>query len=395
LRLSAHTRFPRSDRISVGAAWYLGGVCNDPNGCACEVLAARPQGLPPARLADLLRRISRLSARADACRAECIAEAERTGAARREGYGSTTAWLMAVEGEPARVCRSQVAVAAALREMPDTKAAFAAGEVSESRVRLLSQAQALAPEQFAQEEASLVAQAAAASSSRLPQLLAQWKRRADPGAAEQEAERLHTRRALYIGPAWSGMVHISGDLDPEGGMIVLNTLRLLSEGAALDPADTRTPEQRQADALVEICSRHVQHGGSSRPARPQLLVTVPWNTLRSGKGIVDTEAGALSGQAARRLACDATVSRVILDADSVPVEMGRATRVIPPAIRKALDLRDQGCSHPGCDMPARFCDGHHIVHWAEGGRTDLANLRLLCRRHHRAAHHYQAYPQRR
>ncbi|MBN2114806.1 MAG: HNH endonuclease, partial [Acidimicrobiia bacterium] len=65
-----------------------------------------------------------------------------------------------------------------------------------------------------------------------------------------------------------------------------------------------------------------------------------------------------------------------------------------PALRKALELRDQHCTHPGCQIPARWCDAHHVVHWADGGTTDLSNLRLLCRQHHRHAHHHQPYPKR-
>jgi len=126
-----------------------------------------------------------------------------------------------------------------------------------------------------------------------------------------------------------------------------------------------------------------------------MLLTVPWDTLQSGQGVIDTETGPITAEAARRLACDATVSRVILDAGSVPLDLGRATRVIPPALRQALELRDQHCTHPGCDLPARFCDAHHHQHWADGGNTDLANLQLLCRHHHRQTHHHQAYPLRR
>ena len=347
-----------------------------------------PAGLSDAGVVDELRRAQRESRRWDARQTELIAEAERRDLACRDGYGSTTAWLMAVSGEPAQVCRSQVAVASALEQMPETRQAFASGEISESRVRLLVQAQALTPEQFARDEPALVAQAASVSSTRLPQVLASWKRTADPEAAQAEAERLHQQRALHISPGWSGMVHLSGDLDPEGGLIVMNALRSLSEPAALDPSDTRTPAQRQADALVQICS-----GPGGRSAQPlNLLVTVPWNTLQTGKGVVDSEAGTISAETTRRLACDATISRVILDAESVPVEMGRATRVISTALRQALDLRDGHCTHPGCAMPARYCDAHHIKHWADGGQTEIANLRLLCRRHHRDAHHHQPYP---
>jgi hypothetical protein len=278
--------------------------------------------------------------------------------------------------------------------MPGTRAAFSAGEVSESRVRLLAQVQALAPEQFARDEAALVAQAAVASARRLPRVLAEWRRGTAPAGAEADAERLHHLRALHISPAWSGMVHLNGDLDPEGGAVVLAALRSLAEPAAFAPDDGRTPAQRRADALVEVCRRYEPGTGGSGGDRPHLTVTIGWDSLRNGTGVVDTEAGPLSAEAVRRLACDASVSSVILDGQSVPVEVGRSRRVVSPALRRALDLRDEGCTHPGCDVPSRWCDAHHLHHWADGGATDLANLRLLCRRHHREAHHHLPYPQR-
>jgi len=357
------------------------------------VLAARPEGLPPAGLSDLLRQTGRVSAQADALRARVIAEAERTHAAEEEGFRSTMEWLAALSGEPAPVARRQLAVAKALERMPETKKAFGAGEVSEAKVRLLAQAQALAPEQFARDEANLLARVGAASSQQAPGLLASWKQEADPQAAEAEAERLHEMRALHISKDWSGLLHLSGDLDPASGLLVLEALNSLTDPTHLDPADTRTPPQARADALVEICRRYLDSAnGSRRPTR--VLVTIPWNTLQSGKGLVDTEAGPIGAQTARRITCDATISRVLLDSQSVPVETGRATRVIPPALRKALDLLDQHCTHPGCQIPARWCDAHHIQHWAQGGRTDLANLRLLCRTHHGHAHAGEWHPRR-
>ncbi|MCU0281446.1 MAG: 13E12 repeat family protein, partial [Acidimicrobiia bacterium] len=262
--------------------------------CACEMLAVEPVGLPPAGLAEGLRGIGRLTARADARRAAWIAEAERTDAARKQGYRTTTEWLAAISGEPVPVVRSQVAVAEALEQMPETKRAFTAGEVSESRVKMLAQAQALAPDQFAQDEGQLVTAVADASAQQVPRVLATWKHEADPKAAETEVERLHRMRALHVSKHWTGMVHLSGDLDPERGLTVLAALRALSEPAALDPADTRTPAQCRADALVEICRRYLQGDGDGSRRRPQVLVTIPWDTLHTGKGVVDTEAGPLS-----------------------------------------------------------------------------------------------------
>ena len=333
-------------------------------------------GLSDEGLAEEVRRALRESRHWEARRVELIAEADRRGLPDRQGYGSTTAWLMGLSGEPAAVCRSQVAVAAALEDMPETRKAFASGEVSESSVKLLAEAQAVAPEQFARDEAALVAHVAAAPAGGAPRVLAEWKRHTDPAGAEAEVERLHAPRALHLSTAWSGMVHINGDLDPEAGGVVLAAIRSLAEPASLDPADTRTPAQCRASS------------------RPHLTITVPWDTLQQGHGVVDTEAGPLTAVSARRLACDATVSRLIIQDSGRPAEAGPSRRVIHPSLRRAVEARDQHCTHPGCDTPARWCDAHHVTHWIEGGATTLANLRLLCRRHHRAAHHYEPYPRR-
>ena len=86
------------------------------------------------------------------------------------------------------------------------------------------------------------------------------------------------------------------------------------------------------------------------------------------------------------MTCDACISRVITGGRSEVLDVGRSTRTIPIAMWRALVARDRGCSHPLCDRPAAWCDGHHVVHWADGGETKLENLRLLCRRHHRMVH---------
>ena len=360
----------------VTAGWYLLAVCTGIVSAAdlpgSALFASRADGLADEQVEADLRELQRLGSRVEARRAELIAVADRRGIPGRRGFGSSTAWLMALSGDPAAVCRSRLGVATSLQTMPETRAAFAAGVVSECRVRLLAEAQALAPERFARDEATLVSQVAATPSPRLPQVLSEWRRSTDPEGAEADTGRVFARRALHLSDAWSGMLHLNGDLDPEGGAVVLAALRSLAEPAALDPQDTRTPAQCRADALVEVCRRHLD-GGVSGGSRPHLAITIPWETLKQGSGLVDTEIGPISSEAARRLACDAAISRIIVQADSSPAEAGHSRRVIPPALRRALDLRDQGCTHPGCDIPARWCDAHHIRHWADGGRTELAN----------------------
>lgn len=101
----------------------------------------------------------------------------------------------------------------------------------------------------------------------------------------------------------------------------------------------------------------------------------------------ETTWGAVLGsETARRLACDASITRVVLDPQGQPLDVGRRTRLIPPAIRTALVVRDRGCTHPGCDRDPQWTDAHHVQHWSDGGPTSLGNLVLLCRQHHRTVH---------
>jgi hypothetical protein len=147
--------------------------------------------------------------------------------------------------------------------------------------------------------------------------------------------------------------------------------------------------------LTEICRRYLDSPNrlSQAGERPHLIITLNPADL-TGNSLIDLEAGPITAEAARRLACDARISVITTDEHGKPLTAGDARRTIPTPLRRALNLRDQHCTHPGCQTPARYCDAHHIVHWAHGGKTTLANLRLLCRQHHRTAHNHNAYPRR-
>ncbi len=88
----------------------------------------------------------------------------------------------------------------------------------------------------------------------------------------------------------------------------------------------------------------------------------------------------------RRITCDGAIIPMVLGSDSEPLDVGRKTRTIPTAIRRALEQRDGGCVWDGCDAPPSWCDAHHLTHWTDGGDTSLGNLTLLCRPHHTATH---------
>jgi hypothetical protein len=146
---------------------------------------------------------------------------------------------------------------------------------------------------------------------------------------------------------------------------------------------------RRADALVVLAESFLQHGAEalSRGDRQQIVVHVDDCALAArDSGRCELEDGpATPIETARRLACDASVVKIREDERGEPLDVGRKTRSIPPALRRALKSRDQGCVFPGCGH-RRYVDGHHIHHWADGGETKLANLVSLCRFHHRAVH---------
>ena len=149
-----------------------------------------------------------------------------------------------------------------------------------------------------------------------------------------------------------------------------------------------TLSQRRADALGLFAETWLSHGYRSLGGdRHQIMVHVDSETLRNGTpGRCEIESGpSLAAQTARRLSCDASLISIVEDESGQPLDVGRKTRSIPPAIRRALRSRDAGCRFPGCTH-TRFLDGHHIGHWADGAETKLSNLVMLCRFHHRQVH---------
>jgi 5-methylcytosine-specific restriction endonuclease McrA len=234
--------------------------------------------------------------------------------------------------------------------------------------------------------------------------VATWRRAAEDARGPEFPERAYERRRLHVSPTLAGMVRVDGDLDPETGQTVISALRAVSDSEVRSHGDLRTPPQRRADALGEICRQWLD--SDDRPLvggeRPHVTVTVDLQTLeerlpssnppgsrppglRSGAELEGV--GPISAEAARRMTCDASVSRVITRGSSEPLDVGRRTQVVPAGIRRAVVVRDRHCRFPGCDRPQGWSDAHHVVHWAHGGDTALSNLVLLCRRHHRLVHH--------
>ena len=267
----------------------------------------------------------------------------------------------------------------------------------------------------------------------------------DAAALAREEARAYASRTLTVGTPVDGRVRLTGWLDVEAAAIVAAALDplctprtttmghtpphtgltgaptsgasdtdALTSGAltsgpsdtgpltsgALDtgradtgrgtPSDDRTAGQRRADALVEVCRLVLSTGDLpvNGGDRPQLTVTVPYDLLSKqlGTGLLDT-GQRLTPTQTRRLACDAHLLPAVLGSHGQVLDVGQSRRLITGALRRALVLRDRGCAFPGCDRPPRWCDGHHIRSWTDGGPTSLDNAVLLCGPHHRTIHH--------
>jgi 5-methylcytosine-specific restriction endonuclease McrA len=292
--------------------------------------------------------------------------------------------------------RERVRVARALGTLLLLAQALARGELSYAKVRALTRV--ATPET----EARLLAVGRAGTAAHVERIVRGW-RCVDRRAEARETKHRHAMRALRVYQAEDGMVVVRGRLEPEVGALLMQALAAAREtlyqrargraGAATGfgdvSAETPPPAQQQADALALLAETALHQGldPGTPGERYQVVVHVDAQVLadpeQPGQSVL--EGGTrVSAETSRRLACDA--SRVVMrhDNEGRLLEVGARTRTIPPALRRALHHRDQGCRFPGCGL--RFTQGHHLRHWAHGGPTTLSNLALLCRRHHRAVH---------
>jgi hypothetical protein len=217
-----------------------------------------------------------------------------------------------------------------------------------------------------------------------------WKTAVDGPGADATAEELFDRRYLYGSKTLEGMVKLDGLLDPVAGDLVMTALQ-----AATPPrreGDHRSPRERRADALADLARTFLDSGEAAGSEKPHVLVLTDLEALQGrGGGVHETASGVvITPEQVREAACDAVINRVVFGPDSQPVDIGRTSRIVPPAMRRALIARDRHCRHSGCDRPHQFCDAHHIWHWADGGPTALWNLKLLCRYHHTREHRSQS-----
>ena len=357
-----------------------------------ERFCASPSPVGGDQLAADLREVARGRNLLDLKFSEMAAAFAQTDQYDAEGCISPIHWMRLNCHMTSGAAADRVVVGERVASMSQSIDAMVSGEVGFPHLALIArEAEAVAElgggKPF--DEAALLSKARELTVGRFRNYCHHHRHAIDPaGYAANEAEACQAR-ALTLKTGEGGMLWIRGVLDPEGGAVLRTALEPLAKRNG--KGDDRRLDRRMADALVEMAHHGMERGSLPRTSghRAHLQVTSTLETLleRSGAPAGDLELSLpISGAAVQRIACDCNVTRVLLSADSQVIDVGRTTRKIPPATRRALDVRDKGCRWPGCDRTAGWTSGHHVRHWSRGGPTDLPNLVLLCHRHHWLVH---------
>lgn len=345
---------------------------------------------PPLHAADaedeliaILHRIDQLEAQA----ARALAGVNQAARWRRRGYTSATAFLKHRAGMAGGRAMRLVARSNSLTAMPLTATAFERGDLGIDQVDVLCDAYDFNEDAYLAEEETLVSIAVQLPFVReLARLIEYWKQRIDPALVELDQDMLDSLRGIRLrreGGVGRAYICLS---EPEFDVL----LNRLDPGPPA-PEDTRSLAQRRADRLMELTTTSMD--------RPQLLVHVdlerlnathlPLTTPSSARRpcVAETEHGTVLPLAAvARIACDASVCRILFGPESQVLDVGRQRRSFTEPQRRAIIARDRHCRFLGCDRPPQWCDIHHIKHWLRGGRTCVENGVLLCRFHHTLVH---------
>jgi hypothetical protein len=290
--------------------------------------------------------------------------------------------------EAKRVLRS----ARLVRDHDRTDKALCAGDITTGHVDALARAAAGPREaMFDVSEDDLVDAALTTRCLRdFEWVTRRWARIAD-GYLDQRDATTHAYH-LHLSATYEGAVRVDGLLDPVGGALVMRALE-----TEPDPADAparRSLSQRLADALVDLCRAHLTDPKTGKGSGAEVLVLCDLATLAGEPGalasvVADIDGiGPVAPEAIRRLACDGVARRVLVDAAGDVLDLGRRTRTVTDAQRRAVIARDRHCRFPGCRRSSRQCQVHHLVFWDHGGTTDIHNLCLVCWYHHRLVHEH-------
>jgi Domain of unknown function (DUF222)/HNH endonuclease len=305
--------------------------------------------------------------------------------------GNITAgsWIARTCGMSITSAADRLCVGEQLESLPKVAAAISSGEISfQSASALCHLRERLGEKAEFFDEDEMLGYARDCSVFDLRKLCRVAWHSANPDGFFKEAEADFSRRYLHISQMSDGMYAVDAQLDPVSGAAFKSGLEVLAKPKG--PEDERKHSQRMADAVGEL-AMHALEGGTlprRHSVKPHINLTMTLEGLKGELGVppADLELSLpISTRTAERIACDCTMSRVLL-AGSMVIDVGRATRVVSAPTMRALRVRDKGCRFPGCDRQVDWTNPHHIIHWARGGPNNLPNMVLLCYFHHRLVH---------
>ena len=336
--------------------------------------------------------LARLRAGMDGIESEFSAMARRShqrGDHLVSGAISAATWISRTCNMSVTAAADRLRVGKQMEDLPKVAAALSSGEIGYQSASLLCHLRDwLGDKRELFDEDDMLAHARDYSVFDLRKICTVAKHAADPDRFFEEAEANYERRQLHISLMPDGTYAVDGIIDPEHGAAWKSALEPLAKRRGQE--DDRSRSQRMHDANVELIHHAMDQGTLPRRngVRPHITVTTTLEALKGEVGVPpsDLEFGLpISSRTMERLACDSTVSRVLL-ADSMVMDVGRATRVTSAPRRRALRARDKGCRFPGCDRPVNWTSAHHVIFWGRGGPNNVPNEVLLCHYHHRLVH---------
>jgi uncharacterized protein DUF222 len=310
---------------------------------------------------------------------------QKRGGHLADGYPSAVSWLRHNCKMSSGSAADRVCVGKQVESSPEIAEAVASGELGyQSAAAVCHLLEQVGENRERIDEEALLASASQMAVKDVRDLCRRVRYVIDPDGAQREDNFNYDQRRLHISALANGMHVIDAILDPIGGAAVKRALESLAFNRA---RDERRPRQRMADALVELAHHALDSGAlpAGKGVRPHVNVSTTLDGIKGVPGAATVDSIPISPKTLDRIACDCTISRVML-AGSVVIDVGRATRTVSPATRRALKARDQHCRWPGCDRPASWTTPHHIEFWSRGGPTKLPNLLSLCHHHHRLVH---------
>jgi Domain of unknown function (DUF222) len=376
----------------------VGGVVDELESALDAVGAEDLDALTGPGLLDRTARLTRLVNRATAELTRTVRRADAVQAAERDGHASMRPWLRNHLRLSAREAGRLVCNGRALEALPALRAAFAAGQVTAEQVSVIApvaatdvQAEAVGQGiDLAAIDRALTEVAATQVHAALGQVVQHFLDRLDPDGPEPDPTE---QRALSIARHADGSISGRFELDAVGGEKVCAALESFVQ-ADRPTGDPRTRAQQQADALVQWADVTLAAGRAPilRTVKPHVIALIRLEDLADPARVPGAAqlgfGAAISAARARWLACDGNISRIVMGPDGQVLDHGRSKRIVPPGLRRAVEVRDRHCVFTGCDAPTHWCDVHHVQEWVlDEGPTSLDNSALLCERHHTKVHH--------